>query len=197
MSDPAVPAAPAKPAIFQRDALAPGVVLGLSLFGFAGFAAFLPLHAEEVGLGSSGGVFAAYGVSVLALRIGGARLPDRLGSVPTAPAALVAIVGGMATLTLWNTAVGVYAGAVVFALGMSLLYPALFSLVMAAVDEDERSHAVGTFSLFFDLAQGGGALLLGGVVALSDERGAFAAAAVAAVAGLVLLRRIARTPAET
>ncbi|CAN5686972.1 MFS transporter [soil metagenome] len=179
-----------RPAIFHRDALGPGMVLGLAMFGFAGFAAFLPLHVDAAGLDDSGGVFLAYGATVLIIRILGARLPDRLGAVPSSTAALAAIAAGMVVLAAFTTPAGVYAGAVVFAVGMALLYPALFTLVMAAVDDRERSHAVGTFTLFFDLAQGAGALLLGGVVALTDERGAFLGAAVCAGAGLVLLRRI-------
>ena len=64
-----------------------------------------------------------------------------------------------------------------FAVGMSLLFPALFSAVVADVPEDQRSQAVGTFSLFFDLANGLGAPFLGLVVALCSYRGAFFASA--------------------
>ena len=60
---------------------------------------------------------------------------------------------------------------------MSLLYPALFSAALEDVPDHERSQAVGTFSLFFDLSQGIGAPLLGLVVALSGERAAFVVAA--------------------
>ena len=66
---------------------------------------------------------------------------------------------------------------------MSLLYPALFSAALEDVPDHERSQAVGTFSLFFDLSQGIGAPLLGIVVALSGERGAFLVAALIAGAG--------------
>ena len=57
---------------------------------------------------------------------------------------------------------------------------------MAAAPESERTHAVGTFSVFFDLSTAFGATLVGLVVALSGERGGFAAAGALAAFGLVV-----------
>ena len=74
--------------------------------------------------------------------------------------------------------------AVTMGVGMSLLFPALFSAAMAGVPDDQRSHAVGTFSLFFDLANGLGAPVLGLVVALTSYQGAFAAAALVGASGV-------------
>jgi hypothetical protein len=55
---------------------------------------------------------------------------------------------------------------------------------------------VATFSLFFDLSQGIGALVLGGVVAVGGEPAAFAVGAVLCVAGLGVLRsRVPTAPA--
>ena len=54
----------------------------------------------------------------------------------------------------------------------------------------ERSQAVGTFSLFFDLSQAVGAPLLGLVVALSSERAAFFVAGIAAGAGFWAQHRL-------
>ena len=88
-------------------------------------------------------------------------------------------------LALWASVAAVWIAAGCLGLGMSLLYPALFSAALEDVPDHERSQAVGTFSLFFDLSQGIGAPLLGVVVALSGERGAFLAAALIAGAGLL------------
>ena len=68
-----------------------------------------------------------------------------------------------------------------------IVFPALFTLAVNNAPAAERSHAVGTFSLFFDLSQGLGAPVLGILVTIFDaERAAFVGGAVMAVGGLVL-----------
>ena len=69
------------------DAVGPGVVLAIGMAAFAVFSAFLPDYARSLGLSGSGGLFAVYSAVCLVLRLGGARLPERLGprlSVTTA-----------------------------------------------------------------------------------------------------------------
>ena len=93
-------------------------------------------------------------------------------------------------MAVWASVAAVWLAAASLGIGMSLLYPALFSAALDGVPEHERSQAVGTFSLFFDLAQGVGAPVLGVVVALTSERGAFAVAALAAGAGFWAQHRL-------
>ena len=100
-------------------------------------------------------------------------------------AALCGVASGVSIIGLWGSPVAVWAGTVVLAIGMSLLYPALIAAVMGAVPDAERSHAVGTFTLFFDLATGLGASLVGLVVSLSNERSGFVVAGLCAVGGLI------------
>ncbi len=71
---------------------------------------------------------------------------------------------------------------------MSFLYPAMLTLALTGLADNERGSAVGTVSSFFDLSQGVGALLLGVVAALTGYRGAFVAGALLGLAALVLLR---------
>jgi MFS family permease len=172
----------------QRDALWPGVVLLLGLVPFTAFASFLPVYADRIGLGNVGPVLVLYAGLVLVVRIAGARLPDRLGWRTGSTVALCAVTAGILAIAAFGTIASVWVSAVGLAVGMSLLYPALFTAVMSAAPEEERSHAVGTFSIFFDLAQGFGATLVGAVVSLSSHRGGFAAAGVLSALGLVAQR---------
>jgi MFS family permease len=126
-------------------------------------------------------------VLVLAVRIFGARIPDALGPVRTSSIALAAIALGTGCIAAFATVTGLWVGTVLLAVGMSLLFPALFTVAVNNAPDDERSHAVGSFSLFFDLSQGLGAPLLGVIVSLTGaERPAFLAGAVVAAVGLVL-----------
>ena len=178
--------------LLHPAALGPGLVLMLGLIPFTGFAAFLAVYGPDIGLEDTGPVFFAYAGLVLAIRIFGAKLPDRLGWRRASTMALVAVATGAAVIALWASVAAVWVAAVCLALGMSLLYPALFSAALHDVPEHERSQAVGTFSLFFDLSQGVGAPLLGVVVALSSERGAFAVAALVGASGFWAQHRLRR-----
>jgi MFS family permease len=95
-------------------------------------------------------------------------------------------------MAIFGSVGGLVGGTIVFASGMSLMYPALLLLALAGVPDSERASAVGTISSFFDLSQGIGALLCGAVVAFTGDRGAFATGAIAATLGLVVLLRAPR-----
>jgi MFS family permease len=187
----------------QPDALWPGLILLLGLIPFTAFAAFVPLYADEIGLDSVGGVFGLYAGLVLVIRIVGARLPDRLGWQRGSTFALCGVTLGISLVAAWGSIASIWVAALALGLGMSLMYPSLFTAVMAAAPEAERSHAVGTFSVFFDLSQGFGATIIGVVISLTsgNDRAGFAAAGALAFAGLVaqiLLRdRIGRSHARS
>jgi MFS family permease len=186
------PDAPRPTTLLHRAALGPGLVLMLGLIPFTGFAAFLAIYGPHVGLTDTGPVFFAYAGMVLAIRLFGAKLPDRLGWQRASTIALASVAFGAVIVAVWASVAAIWLAAVALGLGMSLLYPALFSAALEGVPDHERSQAVGTFSLFFDLSQGVGAPLLGVVVALTSERGAFAVAAVAAGVGFWAQHRLRR-----
>jgi MFS family permease len=125
---------------------------------------------------------------VLCVRIVGARLPDLLGARRAGTIALSAAGAGMLVTAAWAQPGGLLVGTALFAAGMSLLYPALLLLALSRAPDTERASVVGTFSSFFDLSQGIGALVLGGVADLAGYRGAFATAGGLALVGIVVLR---------
>jgi MFS family permease len=180
--------------LLHPAAFLPGSVLLLGLIGFTGYAAFLPLYVDRVGIDEAGPFFLVYGIIVLAVRILGARLPDRLGPVRASSYALAAIATGLGAVAGVSSAAGIWVGTVLLAVGMSLLFPALFTLAVNGAPAEERSHAVGTFSLFFDLSQGFGAPALGlAVTAFGTERAAFVVGSAVAVVGLVVANTRLRT----
>ena len=174
--------------LLHRAAIKPGTVLFLGLIPLAGFSAFMPLYATHQLHIDSGPIFLLYGILILAVRIVGARLPDRLGGRDAGAMALALAALGIGIVAAWPTVVGLVVGTVVLAAGMSLMYPALLLLALVGIGDADRGAVVGTFSSFFDASQGVGAFVCGAVVAVSGNRGAFTTGAVTATLGLILLR---------
>jgi MFS family permease len=186
----------ARKRLLNTSALGPGAAMLLSLSGLAAFTGFLALYVDHEGLGDAGPVFAIYGGLILAMRLAGARIADRFGARETAMFAVGCIVTGMLVMASWSSRPGIYAATVVFSVGMALQYPALIRLVISQVSPDERSSAIATLSIFFDLSQGLGLFVLGGVVAVFDgERAAFLAAAVLSSFAVAALLRVQPRPA--
>ena len=191
------PGAPAEPppkperrVLLHRAALRPGAVLFLGLLGYTGFLAFAALHAEEVGIANTGTVFTVFALVIIFLRIFAAKLPDQLGPVRTSRISLSCGAIGLAVLAVWTEPVGVYVGAAILAVAQSFLFPALFALVVDDAPDAERSHAISTLSMFFDLAFGLGGPVIGLVSDTFDRSTAFAVSAGIATFALAMCGRI-------
>jgi MFS family permease len=178
--------------LVHRDALRPGLVLVASVFGFAGFSAFVALYARELGLDGAGAAFLLFSLVVVAIRVLGRTIPDRLGPKRASGTALALLAMGLTTIGLWNDPAGLYLGTVVFAAGQALAFPALLTLAVAGTPASERSSAVGTLTACADVGFAVGALGLGGVAAVAGYEGVFLAGALASLAGAFLLARVPR-----
>jgi MFS family permease len=180
-------AAPSPRRLVHPAGLVPGVVLFASIVGMAGFLTFVPLHALEIGMGSSGPALAAFAGTVVAIRSLGARLPDVLGAARAIRWALSLSIAGLAIVGVGVTPGGLLLGAVVLGVGIALLTPSVFALAVADVAPAERAQVVGTTSAFIDLAFGAGPIAMGLVAVSLGPPAAFLAGAVVAAAGLGLV----------
>ncbi|CAN5680292.1 MFS transporter [soil metagenome] len=173
--------------IVHPAGLLPGLIMACSVWGLAGFNTFVPLYALDLSLDGSRLVFVVYSVIVLGIRSFGARIPDRYGPARTARIALAISGLGLGIIGLWAEPAGLFAGAALFAVGQALTFPALMTIAVTSAPAAERSAVIGTFTSFFDLAFGAGAVALGGVAELVGYGGTFLSAAGVAAAGVVLL----------
>ncbi|NDH11594.1 MAG: MFS transporter [Actinobacteria bacterium] len=187
---PPLPPKPERRVLLHRAALRPGAVLFLGLLGYTGFLAFAALHAEEVGIANTGTVFTVFALVIIFLRIFAAKLPDQLGPIRTSRISLSCGAIGLAVLAVWTEPVGVYVGAAILAVAQSFLFPALFALVVDDAPNAERSHAISTLSMFFDLAFGLGGPVIGLVSDTFDRSTAFAVSAGIATFALAMCGRI-------
>jgi MFS family permease len=179
-----------RPPLVHRAALGPGLVLVMTMIGFAGMTAFAPLYARELGLDGAAPVFALNAVIVVSVRSVGRKIPDRFGPRRTATAAVILASAGLATIALIHDPAGLYAGTAVLAFGQALVFPALMTIVVATAPEQGRSSAVGSFTACADLGYAIGAVSLGVVAAAAGYRGVFAVAAVAVACALLPLLRL-------
>ena len=177
--------------LVHRAGLRPGLLLAAGIAGMAGFLAFVPLYAPEVGMGGSRMVLLLFAGIVVGIRSLGARIPDRLGPARATRAALALSAAGLAARAVWQAPAGLVAGTAVFAVGVALLTPAVLTLAVEAAAPGERGAVLGTTSAFLDVALGLGPATLGLVAAAAGRPGAFLAGAAVAAAGLFL------TPAGT
>ncbi|MDW3217285.1 MAG: MFS transporter [Acidimicrobiales bacterium] len=162
------PPFPALRRLIHPAAIRPGVMLFAGLLGYTGFLAFAVVHGERMGMESPERLFVVFGAVVITLRIGAARLPDRLGPLPTTRISLSFGVVGLLLLFVWQEPAGAYLAAAVLAVAQTFLFPALFALVVDRAPDEERSQAIGSFSMFFDLAFGLGAPLIGVISGVSN-----------------------------
>ncbi len=185
----------AKPGrLVHRAALVPGTVHATNVWGFAALS-FVPLYALQLGMPGSRFVFLTYSGIILAIRSIGARIPDVLGPRRSTRAAMICSITGLLVTGTWASPAGLFVGTSVFAVGVALLYPGLMTMAIHAAPESERGSVVGTFTAFFDLSYGLGALTLGAVASAFGYRGAFVTAALAGLGGFLLLLARTRTAA--
>jgi MFS family permease len=124
-----------------------------------------------------------FGLVVVATRIVFARVPDRVPPFRLAAAALAMIGIGLGAVAVTHTVPGLFVGAALTALGVAFTTPAFFAAIVDRVAPAERGVALGTTSLFIDLAFGGGPMLFGFVAAAFGIPAAFAAGALLATIG--------------
>jgi MFS family permease len=175
----------------HRLGLAPGLVLGMGLFGMGGFIAFVTLYALDVGLDGAGPLFALFAIVVVTIRSLGAKIPDRVGPARTVRIALIALALGLGTMGLWQEPIGLYVGTLIFSVGQALAFPAVMTLAMSRTPAGDRGAVAGTVTAFVDVAIASGAIVLGGVADVAGYPAVFLVSAAVAGAGLVLLQRVA------
>jgi MFS family permease len=182
------PAVPAR--LIHPAAVRPGLMLLAAIWGMAGFLAFVPLYALDLGLAGSGPVLFGFAGIVILIRSAGARLPDVLGATRAVRLALTGVAGGLAVIGGWHSVPGLVAGTVLLGVGVALATPAIMSLALDGVPPTERGAVMGVVSMSLDIAFGLGPVTFGLVAAGIGRSAAFAVAAVVAAAGLSLVARV-------
>lgn len=170
------------------EAVLPGLALTGAMFAYAGFVSFVAVYADSIGLSGAGWIFTTYAVLIMLARLFAAKTPDRYGASLVAGWSLAAIGLGLVIAGAVPSAIGLYAGVVVFSAGMSMNFPSLMALVINRAAPSDRAFAVASLSIFFDIGFAAGAAAIGAVVGVANERTAFVVAGLCALLGIIPLR---------
>lgn len=128
---------------------------------------FLPLHATSLGITELGAYFAAFSLMYMAGGYLSGTLSDRYGRKAVAAPSFLLVVLGLLILTQLSGSFLLVMAGLFIGFGFGALNTALMALVMDKTSLTERSKAVSLFNNCFDLGTSLGAMLLGGVAALS------------------------------
>lgn len=181
--------------IISREAAGPGATFSLGVWGFAAVSAFIVLSLDERGIGHGAEVFSVFAATVVATRIVGGHLPDRIGAARCALGAALVEAAGLLLLGIAQSLPIAFLGAVGMGAAFSLLFPALSLLAVNRVVPERRGAAMGTFTASFDLGMLVGSAAVGSAAALGGYGAAFYTAAGAALACAALTARFIREPA--
>jgi MFS family permease len=150
----------------------PGFGSALSSIGFGAVIAFGSLLAAQRGWDPVWLLFTAFAIALVAARSLLGHLPDRLGGAKVALVCVLIETTGLALIWLAPGRTLAVAGAVLTGFGYSLVYPGLGVEAVRRAPPQSRGLAMGTYTVFLDVALGFGSPALG----LIASRFGFAAA---------------------
>ncbi len=183
--------------LLALESVRPGIGISLASVGFAAMASFIVLHLEAEGSGHGTAVFTAFAATVVLTRLIGGDLPDRIGPLRCAAGAAALEAAALALIALAESLTLALAGAIGMGMAFALLYPSLSLVAINSVSESRRGSALGTFTAFFDIGIGLGAVLTGIAAALGGYPAAFWLGSACAVGtGFVVTRALGRARAS-
>jgi MFS family permease len=173
-------------------ALAPGLVLLTIAVGYTAISSFAPLYARSIGMGSSGGLYVTFALTILLVRLVSGRLADTVGRSAIALPGCISGAAGMFLLAAVAHPAAAYVGVAFFGAGHALIFPALMAHTVDQVPEHERGEALGSFTACFDVGAATGGYLVGFVADHAGFRAAWATPGLLCLAGVAVVLLLVR-----
>jgi MFS family permease len=149
------------------------------------FMAFVTVAAERRGVRDSAAVWLSYAAGAVAIRLLGARLPDRLGPHNIVAPAIAAYAAAALVAAQAQTATGFLVAGALGGLGHGYSFPVLTSQVASRCPLALRGAGIATFTVFWDAARLAITPIFGALADGWGDAAMFAALALWAVFGLV------------
>lgn len=178
-----------------RAVLLPGVGFALSGITFGSVTTFLTLYFALRGWAHGAVAFAMFASALIAMRVFGGHLPDRIGGARVALYCLGIQAVGLMLIAVAGAGWIAIVGAGIAGAGFSLVFPSLGLEAVGRVSPGSRGIAMGAYNAFVDLTLGIGSPLLGLLAGNAGMQAVFWASAAAAVVAIPVTLYIKRQPA--
>ncbi len=160
------------------------VTMALVSFGYGALTSFSALFADNLQITPRGVFLIVMAASMLAIRLMLGRSIDGLGHRRVLLMCLSAPAAGLLVLSFANGPIVFNTAAVLFGMGMSLMYPAFTAYVLRHVAFNRRGAAFGAMLCAFDTGVGSGSSMTGWLIHRFGYRPAFMFAAAIALLAL-------------
>ncbi len=149
--------------------------------------AFTPLAARTNGIAHVEWFYIVSGIATIGLQPLIGRMSDRVGRGTAITAGLLAQLAGLLLVLYAEDIVMLSAGGFLASVGMSLVGSITTALAMDQADPRHRGRAMATYSMSWQLGNGAGALLAGGLADLLGFRGMYAGCIVVTLIGFAVV----------
>jgi MFS family permease len=149
------------------------------------FQAFASVTAEARGIGRPSEIWLTYALGAIAVRLFGARMPDRVGPHNLVAPAMAALVGGALLLASADSRTTFLLAGACGGIGHGIGFPVLTSQVASRSPASMRGSAIAGFTGLWDVAFVSAPGLLGIVGDRTNDATMLSLAALVGVAGLV------------
>jgi MFS family permease len=176
-----------------REAVGPGIVLGLVNMHHPALAGFVVLHlAHRANCG--GAAFSVYAAMVLVSRFFLGGLPDRMSARKIFLMGSTIMIAGLLLLATAPPAPLAILAAALIGFGFSFPWPSVASFVLQRIDDSRRASGMGVLTAFADLFLGIGSLLAGAVAARFGYPWIYVTSALAVLGAIALAERVLTEP---
>lgn len=170
--------------LVPAGAIRPGLVFGLSAYGYGTITALIVLYLAQQALGGTTIALALFALGFLGTRLVGSPAVDRLGGRRVATTTLGVEAGGLGLIAAVPTTAGALVGTFLAGIGVSLMYPATVWMTLQRTGPLRPGTSVGVMTSFWDLGIMIAGPLSGALVAPAGFRAAFATATAVALMAL-------------
>ncbi|MEW6308482.1 MAG: MFS transporter [Bacillota bacterium] len=174
------------PSVLSGGVLLATLTYACAAFSFGTMVSYLPLHLGVRGVEQAGLFFSTTAVTLLASRVLGGRIADRLGPAFVIKSSLAMLAWALFLLANVSTLAGLLGIAAVYGWSYGASFPALAAVVAAVTPPDKRGRAFAAFTGSLDVGIAGGALVGGIAARPQNYSNVYLVAAVAAAVGLAL-----------